>query len=345
MPRLKDCKINVRKDGIIVIRYRKNGYDVSFSGKKFETAKQKALVWLESYEGEISYKEQLKIAVTPPEDTFYRKRNVLFKPFADEYVYNVKQKRVKKITFQTYKNYYIADILPVYERLLLDDITPSMLQRHLDKINERKPRACEDIKMLLNGILQYAVDSGVIDRNPMRAVYIQKHQRTNGSALTYQEERDFVEAIKGKKNEWVFLKMLYSGVRPGEISGIIEDEENNTLTIRNGKLKSYQKNLTRTIPMSPMYKKTLGHKIKPYIYLHDLGTDLKNYLPNHTLKDLRHTFMTRARECRIDNELVAVWTGHSLGNITSSVYTHFSMEHQQKEIQKLNYDLETVEKT
>ena len=55
------------------------------------------------------------------------------------------------------------------------------------------------------------------------------------------------------------------------------------------------------------------------------------------MKDLRHTFTTRARECGIDNELVAVWTGHSLGNITSKVYTHFSMEHQQKQAQRLIY--------
>lgn len=59
--------------------------------------------------------------------------------------------------------------------------------------------------------------------------------------------------------------------------------------------------------------------------------------PNHTLKDLRHTFTTRARECGIDNELVAVWTGHSLGNITSSVYTHFSMEFQKEQAVKLKY--------
>ena len=92
-----------------------------------------------------------------------------------------------------------------------------------------------------------------------------------------------------------------------------------------------------SISIFPKYKETLEHPIRKYVYLHDLGSDLKNYLPNHTLKDLRHTFTTRARECGIDNELVAVWTGHSLGNITSSVYTHFSNEFQQKQALKLVY--------
>lgn len=250
----------------------------------------------------------------------------------------MRKRRVKALTFMTYKNYYESEILPVYGKMRLSDIKPYYIQKHLDKLHAVKPRSCEDIKMLLNGIFQYAVDNGIIDRNPIKAVYIEKHERKNGVALTPDEERQFVKDIKGSKNEWVFLKMLYSGVRPSEISDIEENIENNTLTIKNAKLKSYQKNLTRTIPIFPKYKETLDHPIRKYVYLHDLGSDLKNYLPNHTLKDLRHTFTTRARECGIDNELVAVWTGHSLGNITSSVYTHFSTEFQQEQAKKLVYN-------
>ena len=72
--------------------------------------------------------------------------------------------------------------------------------------------------------------------------------------------------------------------------------------------------------------------------LEQLRIEFKKYCPDNTLKDLRHTFTTRARECGIDNELVSVWTGHSLGNITSSVYTHFSMEFQQEQSKKLAYN-------
>ena len=69
----------------------------------------------------------------------------------------------------------------------------------------------------------------------------------------------------------------------------------------------------------------------------DLSLEFSAICPNHTLKDLRHTFTTRARECGVDNELVAIWTGHSLSNITSSVYTHFSMELQQEQAKRIDY--------
>ena len=55
------------------------------------------------------------------------------------------------------------------------------------------------------------------------------------------------------------------------------------------------------------------------------------------LKDLRHTFTTKLRECEIDNELVSLCTGHGLGNITASVYTHFSIEFQREQAKKLVY--------
>ena len=105
----------------------------------------------------------------------------------------------------------------------------------------------------------------------------------------------------------------------------------------NGKLKSYQKNLFRIIPIFPLYEQVAEcdcGKLNP----RKLSYEFREYCPNHQLKDSRHTFTTRARECGIDNERVAVWTGHSLGNITSSVNTHFSIGFQQEQAKKLIYN-------
>ena len=131
--------------------------------------------------------------------------------------------------------------------------------------------------------------------------------------------------------------MLYAGVRPCEVNEITEDIQSNTLTIKNGKLKAYQKNLFRTIPIFPNYKKIIGIPNTKTCNLNKMREAFKKVCPQNTLKDLRHTFTTRARECGIDNELVSVWTGHSLGNITASVYTHFSEEFQQTQAKRLAY--------
>lgn len=202
------------------------------------------------------------------------------------------------------------------------------------------PRTCEDVKGLLNGIFEYALQSGIIDRNPMAAVYIEKHERTPGKALNLDEEKYLLEKVKGSKIEPIVLICLYQGLRRCEIDSTEFNFEENTITVKNGKLKSYQKNLYRTIPIFP--------KLKPYLELFKSKVwkkgagerqllKFREIMPEHTLKDLRHTFTTRAKECLVSDEIVSIWTGHSLKTITSKVYTHYSIEFMQEQAKKVNY--------
>ena len=337
MPRLKDFKIRIKNNRYYEIRFRRYGYNVSFSSTNFEAAKRKAFDWLYTFEGEIKANVNFAVVKKGEENIFYENKNVMFTSFAHNYLYNVKKPMVVQYTFDNIINIYKNHVAKIYDKYPVSKIKPDMIQKHLNVLSEEKGRTCETVKSILNGIFEYAVASGVIDRNPMKAVFIKKHERTTGTALSKDEERNFVESIKGTKHEAIFLKMLYSGVRPCEINDIKEDLRNNTITIKNGKLKSYQKNLFRIIPIFPLYKQVAEKdcgKLNP----RKLSYEFREYCPNHQLKDLRHTFTTRARECGIDNELVAVWTGHSLGNITSSVYTHFSIEFQQEQAKKLIYN-------
>ena len=336
MPRLKDFKIRVKNNKYYEIRFRRYGYNVSFSSTNFEVAKRKAFEWLNTFEGEIKANVNFAVVKKGEENIFYENKNVMFTSFAHNYLYNVKKPMVVQYTFDNIINIYNNHVATIYDKYPVSKIKPEIIQKHLNVLSKEKGRTCETVRSILNGIFEYAVASGVIDRNPMKAVFIKKHERTTGTALSKDEERNFVESIKGTKHEAIFLKMLYSGVRPCEINDIKEDLVNNTITIKNGKLKSYQKNLFRIIPIFPLYKQVTEKdcgKLNP----RKLSYEFREYCPNHQLKDLRHTFTTRARECGIDNELVAVWTGHSLGNITSSVYTHFSIEFQQEQAKKLVY--------
>ena len=117
-------------------------------------------------------------------------------------------------------------------------------------LSERKKMDSEEGVSIMAGaviddVLDYAVNNGIIKQNPVKAVYIPKHYRKNGQAFSPQKEKQFVKAIKGNKYESYYLKMLYSGVRPGEVSSIKEDVDHNTITIANGKLKHYQKKIMK----------------------------------------------------------------------------------------------------
>lgn len=336
MPTLKDFTIRYRGGKYYEFRFRRFGYNVSFTSKNFEDAKQKAIAWMAAFEEEIKERKEFAILSAGQGVKPLKMTSRLFGPFADDYMENVKRKMVKENSYKNLYNTYKNHIRPVYGSYAMQSITPQLLQPHFDKLHAEKPRICEDVKSLMNAILEYAVNNQVIKVNPIKSVYVEKHQRTTGSALTIEEERAFVEAIRGDYFEYAFLRMLYCGVRPCEVNTVVENDDG-TLTIKNGKLKKWQKNLYRTIPTFPLYQQKVAGRTTHTVDVKKLSVAFTRFCPNHQLKDLRHTFTTRARECKIENELVAIWTGHSLGNITASVYTHFSMGYQKAESEKLIY--------
>lgn len=97
----------------------------------------------------------------------------------------------------------------------------------------------------------------------------------------------------------------------------------------------------RKIPFTPMAKKLIDcidfEKAKN-TNLNTLSTRMKRLFPNHHPHELRHTFISRCKECGVESEVVSIWAGHSLsGTITSTVYTHYSDEFQLKEAEKVDY--------
>ncbi len=336
MPRFKDCKIRAKKKGY-EIRYRKHGYQKSFYGTTLAVAKEKARQWLELLSAELDSKEYFTIV--KKENDVYTKRS-RFSTFALEYMLKIKKPRVKPATWKSYYLNFKNYILPTFGSYQMHEITPLKIQEYLNKLTTKVPRACEDVKMLLNNIFTFAVNSNVLDRNPLVAVYIPKHERKQGKALTMEEERQLVERLKGTKLELVFLVALYSGARPGELASITFNVEENTMTIKNGKLKQWQKELYRTIPIFPKLKPLLPRLTTEK--WQSLATpkrleSFEQYCPGFTPKDLRHTFTTRAKESKIADEIVSIFTGHSLKSLTARVYTHYSIEFLQAEAKKLDY--------
>ena len=71
-----------------------------------------------------------------------------------------------------------------------------------------------------------------------------------------------------------------------------------------------------------------------------LSRNFPRFCPNYRLYDLRHTFITRTKECGVHDELVSLWTGHELGkSVTANVYTHYQMSYQQEQALKVEYEL------
>jgi integrase len=330
LPYLKNLKYRLTSDGIHQFRYRRNGYDLSFNSKNFEVAKKKAHDFIKS----------IKRLIRSEADIIKGKTL----DFVAQAWFDLKAPHVNVETMKGYRSVYKNHILDRFGSKSIKSLLPMHLQPFFNELYAEKGKTCENAKIILNGIFEYAVANRICMSNPMKAVIVEKHVRVTGQALTDEQVKRFV-ARMGERGpfETAGLIILYSGIRGCELESMTFDWEQGTFTVLNGKLKKGQKvnpkNLRRTVPIFPGL-----WKIKERIERDDwkmpsktLSANFRDYWPENTVKDLRHTFASRARESGVDNELVNLWTGHLPGNnVTANIYTHFSLEFQKREAEKIN---------
>ena len=55
----------------------------------------------------------------------------------------------------------------------------------------------------------------------------------------------------------------------------------------------------------------------------------------HRPHETRHTFITKAKECNVDEYILKLIVGHAIADITEKVYTHRTIEQLKEEMQKI----------
>lgn len=327
---LKDVTVTQRKNGY-EYRFRKDGHSKSFYGTTKEKAKEKAKAFInelnKTYVNGKRQTERLPTtttqALTPALDFF------------EKWFSQVKIHQVKEITYYKLYNKYKRYIKEKLKTLNLQEINADHIQQI---INSTTPRNKEDIKSIFNQCLTYAIGCNKIKNNPCAYIKITKHLRENGKALSKEELQTFKEKIKCSDKQLVFLLFLYSGIRACEYSTLKIDIERNVIIVKNGKVKSGTKQTERLVPILRPLKAVISEIpqiLNKNIKTSTIQAEYHEITGGH-LKDLRHTFATYCRKF-VDNELVSIWQGRALPNITASVYTHFDIEFQQEQANKIDY--------
>jgi len=156
------------------------------------------------------------------------------------------------------------------------------------------------------------------------------------TALTIEEERQLLAALEGNRYKYIFICILYLGLRRSELKTASFEE--NFVTVVSAKQRKGRTETVRRIPITPMLRKYMPLGDLPQVRDDTLSAVFKQICPNHHLHELRHTFITRCQECGVPREVVSVWAGHKADNtMTSNVYTHFSDEYMLSEARKVLY--------
>ena len=155
-----------------------------------------------------------------------------------DYWIEMKERTVRPNTVRNYRERFAKNIEPLIGKFLLRDVKTLDCQRVMNQMADDGYRTTtiNQTRIALYNMLDYAYQNDVIRKNPCNAMVksnIGKESRKK-EALTLEQQKLFVQGIKGTAYENQFRFLLQTGLRTGELVGLKWsdiDFEKRTLTI------------------------------------------------------------------------------------------------------------------
>jgi integrase len=283
----------------------------------------------------------------------------------------------KESTRNSYKNNLNKHVYPVFGKQRIDEIKRKDLKAFFDKllINGLSPGTISLVKAPISGVLSFAVDSEIIENNPLDSLKINRKKRSfKIEPLTEKEVNILLDHAKLYMGGYYYPHILCSlrtGMRIGEIKALkwkdIDFEKRQVevrRSCRRGRVTGTKTDKRRRVDMTPHLTETLkelrtrqkrfslknGQQVSEWVFANKKGQILsraafENAL-NQCLKeaklrrirvhDLRHTYAT-IRLMRGHNVGdVSYQLGHSSIKMTYDVYAHWIPGQFKSEVDELD---------
>lgn len=254
-----------------------------------------------------------------------------------------------KFWYETYKKPYnksdsiirqIRTHVTVGKDMPLTSVTTTHLQVIINNVPTMRTRV--DVTNILKSSFDIAFKTRFIVENPAISLAKLTYKSKNGSALTQEEEKQFLSDIKGHNLENLFKFYILTGCRRSEAFKFNINDVDRTKGIVHIHGTKTQ-NSERIIPLFKKldnFLKTLTPDENGYYFasVHEdtVTQTFKKLCPNHKLHDLRHTFATRCLEAGIMMKTVQIWLGHADFKTTANIYSHVNLDFQKEQALRLN---------
>ena len=262
---------------------------------------------------------------------------ITFTAFSTYYFENFRQKKVAKKTFDVDKRRFDRYLRPYFKETPLKKITPKDCQTLIESIEKTgKGKTADEIYSLMSVIFKVAIKHGILQRNPLEIIFHLKHEHKHGKALSREEETLLKKSLLDSPLYPSIMLMLYTGLRPNELSSVKIDGD--FIVAVNSKRKHKHVEYKK-IPIIKALRPYIGNGIFANFNnytLDKMRSCIKSILPEHILYDLRTTFYSRCKEYGVSEYALSEYMGHSLGAIANA-YTDLSDEYLLNESKKLDF--------
>ncbi len=151
-----------------------------------------------------------------------RARSETFEQYIRRWLEQNAKPRLKLSTFETYTWFIEKYALPTLAKIPIGKLTPDTFRALYASLTERglNGSTVRHLHSILRGAFRPAVELGILNGSPFRGIILPREEPGQKLAMTAQEARVFLDAVKGDPYEAFFLVALSTGMRAAELAGL-----------------------------------------------------------------------------------------------------------------------------
>lgn len=258
-------------------------------------------------------------------------------------------KHFQKITVGSAKNYRISfESMPLLWDRVFRDLRPADYEKAVEGLKATRQVQC---RLLLSQLYQYGLRHDICEKDYSKLVEFEtKWEKHTKTPFSVDEVKRLWDMPSGTTRNMILIG-IYTGFRPGELLELERDRIINGCLV-GGKKTENGKN--RLVPIHPSILPLVEEEARKSAFFGSTtlfcNTDGKQFpsetyfsrvrklFPDHTPHETRHTFATFARRSGMDPIIIKRIMGHTIKDMTETVYTHIDADILIKEIEKFKIE-------
>lgn len=266
----------------------------------------------------------------------------------------LKESKFDKMKTSARKSYLIAfNKCDSIKDMKMADIKKAHMQKILDQYSHLSHSTLNGLVKLFHATFKYALENDVCEKDYSRFVTADSQQESKKKRPFSKEEirKLWDNACNIKMLDMVLIH-IYTGLRPAELVTLnVEDVHlaERYIEVKGTKTKAAERVVPIHLDIIPLLEARIDSRSNGFLFVsrkrsthisYDsyrifFAETLRERLNmRHTAHECRHTFVSVATACGVNDVLLKKMVGHSVGNLTGDTYTHAYVEDLVSEIDK-----------